>query len=49
MQLQRNMKLPKYKDLAKYLGVSEQAVKQYPPKKRELMLIGLKYKKKEMI
>ncbi len=48
MQSQKNTRLPKYKDLAKYLGVSEQAVKQYPSKKRELMLIGLKYKK-EMI
>jgi len=38
-------KLPKYKDLADYLGVSEQAIKQYPKIKRELMLIGLKYKK----
>ncbi len=36
------MKLPKYKELAKYLGVSEQAVKQYPKIKRELMLYGLK-------
>ena len=31
---------PTYKELAKYLGVSEQAVKQYPPKKRELMRLG---------
>ena len=38
-------KLPKYKELAEYLGVSEQAVKQYPKPKRELMLYGLKYKK----
>jgi hypothetical protein len=38
------VKLPKYKDLATYLCVSEQAVKQYPKAKRELMLIGLKYK-----
>ena len=38
-------KLPKYKELASYLGVSEQAVKQYPKVKRELMLYGLKYKK----
>lgn len=37
-------KLPKYKDLALYLGVSEQAVKQYPKIKRELMLYGLKAK-----
>lgn len=28
-----------------YLGVSEQAVKQYPKIKRELMLYGLKAKK----
>jgi hypothetical protein len=38
------MKLPKYKELALYLGVSEQAVKQYPKVKRELMLYGLKAK-----
>ena len=38
------MKLPKYKELAEYLGVSEQAVKQYPKNKRELMLYGLKAK-----
>ena len=38
------IKLPKYKELAKYLGVSEQAVKQYPKIKRELMLYGLKAK-----
>lgn len=38
------MKLPKYKELALYLGVSEQAVKQYPKNKRELMLYGLKAK-----
>lgn len=38
------IKLPKYKELASYLGVSEQAVKQYPKKKRELMLYGLKAK-----
>lgn len=37
-------KLPKYKELASYLGVSEQAVKQYPKDKRELMLYGLKAK-----
>lgn len=39
------MTLPKYKELASYLGVSEQAVKQYPKDKRELMLFGLKAKK----
>lgn len=38
------VKLPKYKELASYLGVSEQAVKQYPKTKRELMLYGLKAK-----
>ena len=38
------IKLPKYKELATYLGVSEQAVKQYPKVKRELMLHGLKAK-----
>ena len=34
-------KLPKYKELATYLGVSEQAVKQYTKIKRDLMLHGL--------
>jgi len=34
-----------YKELAEYLGVSEAAVKQYPPLKRELMQIGLRVKK----
>lgn len=38
-------KKPTYKELAIYLKVSEQAVKQYNPIKRELMLYGLKYKK----
>lgn len=38
------VKLPTYKELASYLGVSEQAVKQYPKIKRELMLYGLKAK-----
>lgn len=38
-------RLPTYKDLANYLGVSESAIKQYNPKKRELMLIGLANKK----
>ena len=32
--------------LAQYLGVSEQAIKQYNPIKRELMLIGLAEKLK---
>jgi len=35
------MKKPTYKQLADYLGVSEQAVKQYPKVKRYLMLLGL--------
>jgi len=30
-----------YKDLAIYLSVSESAIKQYNPKKRKLMLLGL--------
>ena len=34
-------KKPKYKDLALRLGVSEQAVKQYPKEKRLLMILGL--------
>ena len=33
-----------YKDLANELGVSEQAIKQYPKVKRELMMLGLKSK-----
>lgn len=33
--------LPTYNELAECLGVSEQAVKQYPPRKRDLMLKGL--------
>lgn len=37
----KNQRLPKLKELAKYLGVTEQAVKQYPKKKRLLMLLGL--------
>lgn len=42
----KTKKMPRttYKVLAKYLGVSESAVKQYDPKKRELMCIGLKLK-----
>ena len=36
-------KLPKYKELAEHLGVTEQAVKQYHKEKRRLMLIGLKH------
>jgi len=35
------IKKPTYKELANYLGVSESAVKQYPPKKRTLMVLGL--------
>ncbi len=34
-------KKPIYKDLATRLGVSEQAVKQYPKDKRYLMILGL--------
>ena len=34
-------KKPTYKDIAEHLGVTEQAVKQYPKKKRELMKLGL--------
>lgn len=40
----KNLKLPKYKELARYLKISEQAVKQYDKDKRLLMLIGLKEK-----
>ena len=44
--MSKKQKLPKttYKVLAEYLGVSESAIKQYDPKKRELMCIGLKVK-----
>jgi len=35
------VKKPTYKQLAEYLGVSEQAVKQYPKQKRTLMVLGL--------
>ena len=38
--------LPTYRELAKCLGVTEQAVKQYPKRKRELMLKGLMIEKK---
>lgn len=38
--------LPTYKELAKCLGVTEQAVKQYPKRKRDLMLKGLLFEKK---
>lgn len=34
---------PTYNDLANYLGVSEQAVKQYDKTKRDLMIAGLRY------
>lgn len=37
----KNQRLPKLKELAKYLGVTEQAVKQYRKDKRFLMLLGL--------
>lgn len=39
--LELKTKKPSYKDLALYLGVSESAIKQYNPKKRFLMIIGL--------
>jgi predicted transcriptional regulator len=42
------IKKPTYKELGKYLGVSEQAVKQYPKEKRVLMIFGL-WKKKELM
>jgi len=35
------VKKPTYKILAEYLSVSEQAVKQYPKIKRDLMIQGL--------
>jgi hypothetical protein len=35
------VKKPTYKDLALYLSVSEQAIKQYPKIKRDLMIQGL--------
>ncbi len=38
------MKKPTYKQLAEYLGVTEQAVKQYPKLKRDLMILGLAVK-----
>ena len=38
-------RLPKYKELAADLGVSESAVKQYNKRKRELMLKGMLYEK----
>ena len=34
-------KKPTLKELANYLGVSEQAVKQYPKDKKKLMVLGL--------
>ena len=40
-------KKPTYKELAEYLGVSEQAVKQYAKKKRDLLVLGL-WKKREL-
>lgn len=36
----KKQKKPTYKQLAEYLGVSEQAVKQYPRIKRDLMVAG---------
>lgn len=42
-----NPKKITYKTLADYLGVSESAVKQYNPVKRELMILGLSVKKNQ--
>lgn len=39
----RKIKLPKQLELANYLGVSVQCVRQYPKKKRYLMLLGIKF------
>jgi len=41
MNILLKTKKPKYRDLAVRLGVSEQAVKQYPKDKRVLMILGL--------
>lgn len=38
----KKIKLPKQSELADYLGVSVQCVRQYPKKKRQLMLLGIK-------
>jgi len=43
--MKKEDKKPTYKELAIYLNVSEQAVKQYPKIKRELMIYGLLYLK----
>ena len=40
---EKKIKLPKHLELANYLGVSVQAVRQYPKKKRYLMLLGIKF------
>jgi len=40
-------KKPNYKDLAKELGVSESAIKQYNPRKRQLMILGLWLEKEQ--
>ena len=42
----KSVSLPKYKELAKYLNVSEQAIKQYNKQKRLLLLLGLKEKQR---
>lgn len=39
--MKQEIKKPTYKELAEYLSVSEQAVKQYPKIKRDLMIQGL--------
>ena len=41
--MSRKITLPKQLELANYLGVSIQCVRQYPKKKRYLMLLGIKY------
>ena len=38
--MNKEIKKPTYKQLAEYLGVSEQAVKQYPKIKRDLLVLG---------
>jgi predicted transcriptional regulator len=40
-RLEKINKKPTYKELAEYLGVIEQTVKQYPKLKRDLMVQGL--------
>ena len=40
-------KKPIYRELAEFLGVGEQTIKQANPKKRELMILGLWMKKED--